>query len=92
MWHAFSGDFSEIEEDKRQQLWIDLTEYVPLAESDPRQIIEQLNLILTGDILTTDAIDLLVDYYGELEWAPTHERISNIIFLIMSSPQYSVIR
>lgn len=92
MWHAFSGDFTEIEEHDRQQLWIDLTEYVPLAENDPRLLVEQLNLILTGDILTPEAVDLLVDYYGELEWAPTHERISNLIFLIMSSPQYSVIR
>lgn len=92
MWRSFSGEFYDVEEEDRQSLWLDLTTYVSLAESDPLALMQQLNLILTANALSDEAIDLLVADYEAQTWAKTHERIANAIFLIMASPQYMVIR
>jgi len=92
LWRAFTGDFSDLEEDDRQSMWIDVSEYVALAESSPSEMIAALNLVLTANTLSEEAMLILEEEYQAMTWAEDKDKVANLIFLIMASPQYAVQR
>lgn len=93
LWRTYSGDPSDVDITEDDDMFIDITEEVTLVEQDGSEaLLEHLNLVLTAGALNDEAIDLLVDAYEANEYAEPEKRIANLIFLIMSSPQYAIQR
>ena len=64
-----------------------------IAEQDGAQaLLEHLNLVLTAGALTDEAIALLVAAFEENDQQSIESKIGNLVFLIMSSPQYAIQR
>ncbi len=93
LWRNFSGDISSTDISDEDGLYLDLTTEVELAETEGAlALVAHLNLVLTAGALSDDAITLLVQAYQENSYEDANNKVANLIFLIMSSPQYAVQR
>lgn len=93
LWRSFTGDPADAEISEENELFIDLSEEVNLVEQDGIEaLLAHLNLVLTAGALNQDALDLLAEFYNEQQYMDVKDKVANLIFLIMSSPQYAVQR
>lgn len=93
LWRNFSGDIANTDISEEDELYLDFTEQVNLVEEEGAQaLLEHLNIILTAGTLNEDAIELLVSAYEENTQQDIESKIGNLVFLIMSSPQYAIQR
>lgn len=92
LWRSFSGEFNQFDEDERLGQFIDLSPWVELAEQSSDTLVAELDLVITNGTLSDEAKALLSQEYDELQWMETHEKVANMIFLLMVSPQYVVQR
>lgn len=93
LWRHFSGDIADADISEDDELYLDLTTEVTLAEQEgAKALLEHLNVVLTAGALSDDAITLLEQDYNENPYDDTNTKVANIIFLIMSSPQYAIQR
>lgn len=93
LWRNFSGDIADTDITEEDELYLDLTFEVELAEREGTEaLLEHLNLVLTAGALSDDAIALLAQAFNENLYDETNTKVANLIFLIMSSPQYAVQR
>ena len=63
-----------------------------LEEEGVEVLIEHLNLVLTAGSLSTEAKGVLRNSFDEQPWLEPNQKIGNLIYLIMSSPQYLIQR
>ena len=93
LWRSFSGDIADTDIAEDNELFLDLTTEVELVtEEGPQALLEHLNLVLTAGALNEDAISILVEAFEVEDYQDTTTKVANLIFLILSSPQYAVQR
>ncbi len=93
LWRPYSEQAeANNEQDNDQHLQIDLTDEVTLAQQSSAELVEHLNLVLTAGALSEEAQTLLIEHYDEEQYQNETKKIANLIFLILSSPQYAVQR
>ncbi|MBL4942263.1 MAG: DUF1800 domain-containing protein [Colwellia sp.] len=81
----------EDENTKNQRILVDMTPLKVLV-NDTSELLEYLNMLLLGGTMSNEMRLILTEAFnstGELE---INERLSNLLFLIMISPQYTVQR
>lgn len=95
-WSALGRSFvgeppSQREED--DELLLDFSElHILLEEQGIDVLLEHLNLLLTAGNLSPEAKEILRDSYTEQPWLEPNQQIGDLIYLIMSSPQYLIQR
>ncbi len=93
LWRNFSGDIADTNISEGDELYLDFTKEVNIVEQDGAQaLLEHLNIVLTAGTLSEDAITLLVSAYDEDNQQNIESKIGNLVFLILSSPQYAIQR
>lgn len=93
LWRNFSGDIANTDISEENELYLDFTTEVTIVEQDGAQaLLEHLNLLLTAGALNDEAIELLVSAYENDNQQDIESKIANLVFLIMSSPQYAIQR
>ncbi|MDT0604423.1 DUF1800 domain-containing protein [Thalassotalea castellviae] len=93
LWRHFSGDIENTDISEEDELYLDFTPEVTLAEQEGAQaLLEHLNIVLTAGALNEQAITLLVNVFEENDQQDIESKIANIVFLIMSAPQYAIQR
>lgn len=84
----FAGH-NQIEDQTDERILIDLSTELALAD-DPEQLISHLDILLMAGQMSDEMRDIIfAEYTQTLTFEPI-DRITNLIFLIMSSPQYSI--
>jgi uncharacterized protein (DUF1800 family) len=93
LWRNFSGDIANTDISEGDELYLDFTAEVNIVQQDGAQaLLEHLNLLLTAGALNDEAIALLVSAYENDNQQDVESKIGNLVFLIMSSPQYAIQR
>lgn len=93
LWRNFSGDIADTDISAEDELYLDFTTEVNIAEQDGAEaLIEHLNILLAAGALNDEAIALLVSAYENNNQQDVESKIGNLVFLIMSSPQYAIQR
>ncbi|MBO1256050.1 DUF1800 domain-containing protein [Alteromonas sp. 5E99-2] len=84
----FAGH-NQIENQTDDRILIDLSTELALAD-DPEELISHLDILLMAGQMSDEMRDILfAEYTRTLTFAPV-DRITNLLFLIMSSPQYAI--
>lgn len=92
LWRHFSGDIADADISDND-LFLNLTTENSIVEQEGiAALLEHLNLVLTAGALDDAAITLLTQAYEVDDGQDSESKIANLIFLIMSSPQYAVQR
>lgn len=90
---SFVGDTAAQSEVEDDELALDFSElHMILEQQGVDVLLEHLNLLLTADNLSPEAKQVLRDSYNEQPWLEPNQQIGNLIYLIMSSPQYLIQR
>ena len=97
LWRHFSGEIENTDISAEDELYLDFSTEMAIAEQEGGQaLLEHLNLVLTAGALNEQAITLLVNAFEESDQQETQQdienKIANLVFLIMSSPQYAIQR
>lgn len=71
------------------RILIDVSPWLSLTD-DPQTLVEQLDLVLTASTMSDEMKTILVDFYQEDIWSEDREKVLDLLFLIVSSPQYAV--
>jgi uncharacterized protein (DUF1800 family) len=79
------------ENTKSERILIDITSLKPMADNT-NELIEHLNMLLLGGTMSNEMRTILTSAYDKNSDPEVNERISNLLFLIMISPQYTVQR
>lgn len=83
-------EFAE-ENAKNERILIDITSLKPLAD-DTDELLEHLNMLLFGGTMSNEMRTILKTVYEKNSEQEVNDRLSNLLFLIMISPQYTVQR
>ncbi len=83
----YSHDPDELTED--EGIAIDLTDEVLLVD-DPASLLQRLNILLMAGSMTEEMKEILIQSLEENEFAEPKEKVANLVFLIMNTPQYSI--
>ncbi|MDO6446729.1 DUF1800 family protein [Colwellia sp. 1_MG-2023] len=93
LWRHFSGEVENTDISEEDELYLDFSTEVSIAEEEGAQaLLEHLNIVLTAGALNDQAITLLVNAFEESEQQDIESKIANLVFLIMSAPQYAIQR
>jgi hypothetical protein len=93
LWKSFSGDIADTDITAGEEFHIDISEEVEIVEQDGIDaLLEHLNITLAAGAMSDEALTLLANAYLEEEYQSDNDKIANLIFLIMSSPQYAIQR
>lgn len=86
---AYSALWSHSPNGDAEQVIVDFSEEVALV-NDTDDLLERLNILLMAGGMTDEMREILSDMHEETVNAPPAERVADLVFLIMNSPQYSV--
>tara|TARA_R110000737_G_scaffold121325_2_gene153617 strand:- start:2860 stop:4548 length:1689 start_codon:yes stop_codon:yes gene_type:complete len=81
----------ENENTKDTRILINMTSLKPMV-TDSNQLLAHLNMLLLGGSMNDEMRTILTDAFDQTRELDINERLSNLIFLIMISPQYTVQR
>lgn len=93
LWALKNSDKEEDDEDeeKDERILIDLEPLIEFSD-DPQALIEHFNTLLFGGTMPTNMQTILIEAFEQTDYLRPYERLSNLLFLIMASPQYAVQR
>lgn len=90
---SFVGDLPAQRNEEDDELLLDFSElHILLEEQGIDALLEHLNLLLTAGNLSPEAKEILRDSHNEQPWLEPNQQIGNLVYLIMSSPQYLIQR
>lgn len=72
-----------------EQVILDFSEEIAL-DSEIDDLLEHLNILLMAGSMTDEMREILTDMHNENVYGQPSERVADLVFLIMNSPQYSV--
>ncbi len=81
----------EDENTKEKRILIDMSPLKPLAD-DTNELLEHLNILLLGGTMSEEMRAILTEAFDKTSDQEINDRLSNLLFLIMISPQYTVQR
>ena len=82
---------SGVEDIEDERIYINLAQLTPMIE-DTQALIDYLNVLLFGGLLQPEEQAIFTDAYQATAEENINYRLSNLLFLMMSSPQYNVQR
>jgi hypothetical protein len=85
---VFAGH-NQIENQTDDRILIDLSDEIALANS-PDDLLTHLNILLMAGSLSDSMREILLVGYEQTAGFEPIDRVTNLIFLIMSSPQYVI--
>ena len=85
---VFAGH-NQIEDQTDDRILIDLSEEIALADN-PEDLLTHLDILLMAGSMSDNMRDILITAYEQTAGFEPTDRITNLIFLIMSSPQYVI--
>jgi len=68
---------------------LDLTPWEDRAANDPEQLVDDLGLVLMNGAMPKSMRQTLIDYVQTIPVDQTDQRVAELIYLIVSSPQYA---
>ncbi len=81
----------ESESSKDQRILINMSSIKPMS-NDTGQLLEHLDMLLLGGTMSDEMRTILAEAYDNSGDQDINDRLSNLLFLIMISPQYTVQR
>ena len=81
----------EDENTNNDRILIDMNSLKPMVE-DSGDLIEHLNMLLLGGTMSDETRTIFIEAFEETNGQEVNVRLSNLLFLIMISPQYTVQR
>lgn len=81
----------EDESSKEKRILIDISSMKALAENTS-ELLEHLNMLLLGGTMSSEMRLILMETFDNTAGQDINDRLSNLLFLIMVSPQYTVQR
>ncbi|PCH97093.1 MAG: hypothetical protein COB83_03330 [Gammaproteobacteria bacterium] len=82
---------TEYEDTNDNRILIDMTSLKPMVD-DTNELLEHLNMLLLGGTMSDEMRAILTEAFDKTNAQEVNERLSNLLFLIMISPQYTVQR
>lgn len=86
---AYSALWSHTPNGDAEQIIVDYSEEIALV-NDTADLLERLNILLMAGGMTDEMREILTDMHKETINEKSIDRIADLVFLIMNSPQYSV--
>jgi uncharacterized protein (DUF1800 family) len=86
---AYSALWSHTPNGDAEQVIVDFSEELALV-NDIDDLLERLNILLMAGGITNEMREILIDMHNETANSEPSERVADLVFLIMNSPQYSV--
>lgn len=88
---AYSALYSHDPEglEKEEDIAIDLTDEVLLV-NDPESLVQRLNILLMSGSMSEQMKTILIEALAQNEIDDDDQKVANLIFLVMNSPQYAV--
>ncbi|MBU3005549.1 DUF1800 domain-containing protein [Paraglaciecola arctica] len=86
---AYSALWSHTPNGDAEQVIVDFSEEIALV-NETDDLLERLNILLMAGGMTDEMRKILSDMHDETVNAQPAERVADLVFLIMNSPQYSV--
>ncbi|MEP1445612.1 MAG: DUF1800 domain-containing protein [Paraglaciecola sp.] len=86
---AYSALWSHLPNGDSEQVIVDFSEEVALV-NETDDLLERLNILLMAGGMTAEMREILSEMHNETVNAQPAERVADLVFLIMNSPQYSV--
>lgn len=86
---AYSALWSHTPNGDVEQVILDFSEEIAL-DNDIEDLLEHLNILLMAGGMTDEMREILTDMHNENVYGQPSERVADLVFLIMNSPQYSV--
>ena len=81
----------EDENTKDKRILIDMTPLKPMVDNT-NELLEHLNMLLLGGTMNDEMRAILTEAFDKTSEQEVNDRLSNLLFLIMISPQYTVQR
>lgn len=81
----------EDERDDENRILIDMISLKPMVD-DTEKLLTHLNMLLLGGTMSTQMQDILTEAFNKTSDQAVNDRLSNLLFIIMISPQYTVQR
>jgi len=72
-----------------ERILIDLSKLKPMVDK-PDELLDYLDILLLSGSMSVDMKVILKDAYQQTASNDTNDRLTNLLFLIMISPQYTV--
>ncbi len=79
------------EESNDNRILISLSALQPMID-DTNQLLDYLDMLLLGGTMSDDMRTILTEAFDSTSGEATNDRLSNLLFLVMVSPQYTVQR
>jgi uncharacterized protein (DUF1800 family) len=86
---AYSALWSHVPNGDDEQIVVDLTEEIALVD-DIDSLLDRLNILLLAGGMTENMRTILSDVHTQTNYSQPAERVADLIFLIMNSPQYAI--
>jgi uncharacterized protein (DUF1800 family) len=86
---AYSALWSHTPNGDTEQVIVDYSEEIALV-NNVDDLLERLNILLMAGGMTDEMREILKDMHNQTIDAPPSERVADLVFLIMNSPQYAV--
>lgn len=86
---AYSALWSHTPNGDLEQVILDFSDEIALV-NDIDDLLEHLNILLMAGGMTDEMRSVLTDMHNENIYGQPAERVADLVFLIMNSPQYSV--
>lgn len=81
----------EDERDDESRILIDMSPLKPMID-DTDKLLTHLNMLLLGGTMSTQMQEILTEAFNKTSDQAVNDRLSNLLFVIMISPQYTVQR
>jgi hypothetical protein len=72
-----------------ERILIDLSKLKPMVDK-PDELLDYLDILLLSGSMSAEMKVILKDAYQQTASNETNDRLTNLLFLIMISPQYTV--
>ena len=81
----------EDERDDESRILIDMSSLKPMVD-DTNKLLAHLNMLLLGGTMSAEMQEILIEAFNKTSDQEVNDRLSNLLFVIMISPQYTVQR
>jgi uncharacterized protein (DUF1800 family) len=83
--------YTEYEDINDDRILIDMNSLKPMVD-DSSELLEYLDMLLLGGTMNDEARIVFIEAFEHTDGQEVNDRLSNLLFLIMISPQYTVQR